>query len=83
MPRNCLGQLTTIQQSIDSNRYRKNKRSFEDTGVGRLSIYINKEDDIQYVSGNIFVPSKIEYKSFEDNEDGRIQNQQLCLPHTT
>ena len=50
--------------------------------MGRLGIYNNKEDNIQYVSGNIFVPSKIDYESFEDNEDGK-SHQQLCLPHTT
>ena len=38
-------------------------------GFRLLETITEEDDDIQYVSGHVFVPSKIEYESFEDNED--------------
>jgi chaperonin cofactor prefoldin len=39
-------------------------------GFRLIETITEEDDDIQYVSGNVFVPSsKIEYESFEDNEE--------------
>jgi hypothetical protein len=48
----------------------------------RLLETITEEDDdmIQYVSGNVFVPSsKIEYESFEDNEEWKESRSTMLL----
>jgi len=48
-------------------------------GFRLLETITEEDDDIQYVSGNVFVPSKIEYESFEDNEDWEESKSTILL----
>ena len=48
-------------------------------GFRLLETITEEDDDIQYVSGNVFVPSKIEYESFEDNEDWEVSKSTTLL----
>jgi hypothetical protein len=52
------------------------------SGFRLLETITEEEDDdmIQYVSGNVFVPSsKIEYESFEDNEEWKVSRSAMLL----
>lgn len=46
-------------------------------GFRLIEITTEEDDDIKYVSGNVFVPSKIEYEHYEDNEESLRQQMNI------